>query len=320
MARLYLISGGLELGRRRPIVPRGRMLEAWADHYAADDYWIGEESKMLLDSLGTPIPPRLTLDSASVPIYYGPRLQDVESLPFEDSLRARVLSAHGIAVAWITMDAAGRRTTDQPQSVADPVFFLRRPGGDAVHIWRLFSTRDEAITYMSAHYGADPEAVPWARSLPAADYQDLLERCGVRDDAAEERLLAAVRRGENVETLLELAALYRSQGRYTAAEPLFQRALSIQERALGPEHIELATPLAHLASLYVTRGDYAGAEPLYRRVLTIIEATLGHEHPDLAATLESYGTLLRKMGREAEAVRMGARAKSIQAKESGGRG
>jgi tetratricopeptide (TPR) repeat protein len=320
MARLYLISGGVEIGRRRPFVPRGRMLEAWADHYAADDYWIGEESKTLLDSLGTPMPPRLTLESASVPIYYGPRLRDVESLPFEDSLRARVLSAHGIAVAWITIDAAGRRSAYQPQSPADPVFFLRRPGGGAIHIWRLFPTRAEAMAYMSAYSGADPEAVPWARGLPAANYQDLLERHGLRNDDAEQRLLAAVNRAESAEALLELASLYRSQGRYTAAEPLFRRALSLQERALGPEHLGVAATLAQLAALCTTRGEYAGADPLYRRVLTILEATLGPEHADVAATLESYAALLRRMGREAEAVQMGARAKSIQAKLSGGRG
>jgi tetratricopeptide (TPR) repeat protein len=319
MAHLYLISGGFEIGRRRPLVSRGRLLEAWADHYAADDYWIGEESKTLLDSLGTPIAPRVTLDSALVPIYYGPRLRDVESLPFENSLRARVLSAHGIAVAWITIDTAGRRTTHQPQSPTDPIFFLRRPGGGAVHVWRLFPRRDEAIAYMSAHYGADPEAVPWARSLPATDYGDLLERHGVRDDEMERRLLAAVGRAESAEPLLELAALYRSQGRYAEAEPLFRRALGIQERALGPAQIELAPTLAQLASLCGLRGDHGAAETLYRRVLTIQEATLGHEHAAVAATLEVYAMLLRQMGREAEAVQMGARAKSIQAKLSGGR-
>jgi hypothetical protein len=320
MARLYLISGGLEIGRRRPLAPRGCMLEAWGDHYAADDYWLSQESKTLLDSLGPPIPPRLILDSALVPIYYGPRLRDVESLPFEDSLCARVLSAHGIAVAWITVDAAGRRTTQQPQSPADPIFFLRRPGGGAVHIWRLFPTRAEAIAYMSAHYGADPEAVPWARSLPAADYGELLERHGLRDDAAEQRLLVAVRQTESAETILELAALYHSQGRYAEAEPLLRRVIDLRERALGPEHVDLAATLAQLAGLYAVRGDHGPAETLYRRVLAIREAALGPEHIDVAATLEGYASLLRKLGREAEAVQMGARAKAIQAKLSGGRG
>jgi Tetratricopeptide repeat len=319
MSYLYLVSGSVEIGRRRPLVPRGRLLEAWADQFVDDDYWMGEESKALLDSLGTVIPPRLTLDSWVVPIYYGPRLRDVESLPFEDSLRARVLSVHGIAVAWITIDAAGRRTTHQPHSSGDPIFFLRRPGGGAVHIWRLFTTRDEAIAYMSAHYGADPEAIPWARALPAADYGDLLARRGVRNEAAEQALLAAVHREESQQSLIALAAFYRSQGRYTEAEPLLRRALSIQEHAGASEHAGLVATLAELAALHLLRGDYDGAESLYQRVLRIQEATLGPDHADVAATLETYATLLRRMGREAAAVQMGARAKSIQAKRSGGR-
>src|SRR4030095_6297170 len=52
--------------------------------------------------------------------YYGPRLQDVESLPLEDSLRARVLSAHGIAAAWITYDQFRARTVYEPTAPAAP--------------------------------------------------------------------------------------------------------------------------------------------------------------------------------------------------------
>ena len=36
--------------------------------------------------------------------------------------------------------------------------------------------------------------------------------------------------------LNNLANLYSNQGKYSEAEPLFQRALRIWERSLGPEH------------------------------------------------------------------------------------
>ena len=36
--------------------------------------------------------------------------------------------------------------------------------------------------------------------------------------------------------LNNLALLYQDQGQYKLAKPLFQRALSILEQALGPEH------------------------------------------------------------------------------------
>ena len=37
-------------------------------------------------------------------------------------------------------------------------------------------------------------------------------------------------------SLNNLAALYRAQGRYAEAEPLYQRSLAIREKALGPDH------------------------------------------------------------------------------------
>ncbi len=113
-------------------------------------------------------------------IYYGPRLLDVESLPLEESLQARVLSAHGIAVAWVTVDQFGERTTYRAESPLDPVFFLRRPGGGAAHQWRLFRTRQEAVTYMRESYGQDPEAGEWAGALPHESYDELLEHHGRR--------------------------------------------------------------------------------------------------------------------------------------------
>ena len=44
--------------------------------------------------------------------------------------------------------------------------------------------------------------------------------------------------------------LYHAQGRYAKAEPLYQRALAIREKALGPEHPDVATSLNNLAALY----------------------------------------------------------------------
>ena len=111
-----------------------------------------------------------------VPVYYGPRLTALESLPPEESLRARALSAHGMAVAWITLDQFGGRTLYRADSPADPTFFLRRRGGGDAHLWRLFRTRDEAVAFMREHYASDPEAQAWASSLRAESFADLIDR------------------------------------------------------------------------------------------------------------------------------------------------
>jgi tetratricopeptide (TPR) repeat protein len=41
---------------------------------------------------------------------------------------------------------------------------------------------------------------------------------------------------EVAKTLNNLAALYYAQGRYAEAEPLYEQALAIAERALGSNH------------------------------------------------------------------------------------
>jgi tetratricopeptide (TPR) repeat protein len=65
-------------------------------------------------------------------------------------------------------------------------------------------------------------------------------------------------------SLNNLAVLYRAQGRYPEAEPLNQRALAIQEKALGPEHPNTVTNLNNLAELYRAQGRNEEAERLLR--------------------------------------------------------
>ena len=48
--------------------------------------------------------------------------------------------------------------------------------------------------------------------------------------------------------------LYGEQGRYAEAEPLYKRALAISEKALGPEHPDVASSLNNLAMLYGSKA------------------------------------------------------------------
>jgi tetratricopeptide (TPR) repeat protein len=70
-------------------------------------------------------------------------------------------------------------------------------------------------------------------------------------------------------SLINLADLYRVQGRTADAEPLFHRALAIAEKALGPAHPSVALSLNNLAAQFWAQGRYADAEPLYRRAYRI---------------------------------------------------
>jgi len=178
VSRLYLTTEKDEIARRRALVPKGRVVEAWADHHDGSACWIGDETKTLLEEAGAPLMIHLSLPADSVSVYYGPQLCDLESMPREESLKARVLSAHAIAVAWITLDRFGQRAAYEPASPVDPAFHLRRVGGGAGHLWRLFPTRSEAVVYMNESYGKDSEGAEWAHGLAVTDFEELVKCFG----------------------------------------------------------------------------------------------------------------------------------------------
>jgi tetratricopeptide (TPR) repeat protein len=107
------------------------------------------------------------------------------------------------------------------------------------------------------------------------------------------------------------------RAQYMEAEPLYQRAITIGEETLGPEHPDLATYLNNLANLYRNQGNYAEAEPLYQRAITIGEKTLGPEHPNLATWLNNLANLYRDQGKYEEAEPLFKRAIAIGEKTLG---
>jgi hypothetical protein len=174
--RLHLVADGKEIARRRALVPKGRIVEAWADLHVPGVFWLGDESKTLLDAAGEPLPAQISLPIQSIAVYYGPKLCDIESLPREESLMTRVVSAHGIAAAWITLDRFGERVSYEPKGPGDPIFHLRRPGGGAGHLWRLYPTKRDAVADLTERYGADSEAVEWAQALHIESWDALVRR------------------------------------------------------------------------------------------------------------------------------------------------
>ncbi|MBI1846911.1 MAG: hypothetical protein HY294_10910 [Candidatus Rokubacteria bacterium] len=178
--RLLMVADGDEIARRRSLLPKDQTVEAWPDLYLPGLYWLGEEAKAALDGVGEALTAHMSVDDTLVPIFYGRRLTDVDSLPREASLKARVLSGHGIAAAWATVDREGRRHDHQPQRPTDPLFYLRRIGGGAAHLWRLFASRDEARAFMAEHHGDDDEGLAWVAALPRDDWDDLVRQAGAR--------------------------------------------------------------------------------------------------------------------------------------------
>jgi CHAT domain-containing protein/Tfp pilus assembly protein PilF len=116
--------------------------------------------------------------------------------------------------------------------------------------------------------------------------------------------------------LAEFLRLYRA-GKYDEALPLAERALEIREKALGPDHPDIARSLNNLAILYHHKGDHAKAELLYQRGLAIWEEALGPDHPELAPNLNNLGALYFDKGDYAKAEPLYQRALAIREKALG---
>jgi tetratricopeptide (TPR) repeat protein len=117
--------------------------------------------------------------------------------------------------------------------------------------------------------------------------------------------------------LNNLALSLTDEGDYAAAEPLYRRALAIDEKALGSDHPDVAIDLNNLAELLRDKGDYADAELLYRRALAIDEKALGPDHPEVATNLINLAELLRAKGDYADAEPLYRRALAIDEKALG---
>ena len=104
---------------------------------------------------------------------------------------------------------------------------------------------------------------------------------------------------------------------WSRAEPLYLRALTIDEQSYGQEHPVVALRLNNLAQLLQDTNRLAEAEPLMRRALAIVEQSYGPEHPDVATSLNNLASLLLATNRLAEAEPLMARVVMIFEKSLG---
>jgi CHAT domain-containing protein/tetratricopeptide (TPR) repeat protein len=114
-----------------------------------------------------------------------------------------------------------------------------------------------------------------------------------------------------------LGVCYYYQANYAQCDSVWNKALVIRERVLGPDHPDVAKSLNNLGNLYKNQGKYMEAEPLYKRAIAIMEKTLGSDHPNLAAYLNNLGTLYKDQGKYIEAEPLYKRAIAIQEKTLG---
>jgi tetratricopeptide (TPR) repeat protein len=115
----------------------------------------------------------------------------------------------------------------------------------------------------------------------------------------------------------KLAFYLDDRAQYLEAEPLFQAALRIGQRVLGPEHPAIAVYFNNLGLLYTHQGRYEEAERSHQGALAIREKVLGPEHPDLASTLNNLAMLYQTQERYEEAEELFLRTLQIWEKALG---
>lgn len=131
-----------------------------------------------------------------------------------------------------------------------------------------------------------------------------------RIQEAEELLVRALKNAEKIgkdslpaaACLNGLAILYHSQKSYAAAEPLYLRALSIVETAVGASHPRVGVLHKNLGELYRGQGRMLEAAEQFHRAFEITEAQLPAQDPGLIEPLKALAELDFLLGRFDDAV------------------
>jgi hypothetical protein len=124
----------------------------------------------------------------------------------------------------------------------------------------------ESLSSGPSSTGAPTES-PTSRSLTpnSRSNRAVTEQILDREIIAEEAALSAAHPAV-AQKMVELAGLYRGDGRYDVAEALCKRALAIQQRGLPANDPVVGRTIKELAMIYVAQGRTEEANELLKRV------------------------------------------------------
>jgi len=146
-------------------------------------------------------------------------------------------------------------------------------------------------------------------NAPATKYQISISE--IRAATAQDRTLYDARLRYS-----EAFRLYPA-GAYDKAQSLAESALNLREKALGPDHPEVAAALNLLGMICTGRSDYTRAESLFQRALAINEKAFGSDHPAIAEVTDNLAKNYNAKGNYAEAERLANNALSNRQKVLG---
>jgi len=156
---------------------------------------------------------------------------------------------------------------------------------------------------------AAEQGIAQAQNKIAVAYQNGIGR-NQNYEAAEKWFRLAIDQNSPA-AMSNLGSLYVTQGRYSEAEPLLRKAISLTTNAENE-----ATYLYNLARLYFEQGLYVEAESTLLKSMAITEEIHGLSNLMIVGPLNSLGTLYAKLMRSEEAENMLLRAIEILQKNS----
>ncbi len=234
--------------------------------------------------------------------------------------RARVLQAAGQYAQGMALakDAAGQAAPGSSLQAEALLWLgvLQQLAGDA---------RASEKTLNEALLAAERSR---QRELAAAAWIHLVNSVGVQQGRVEDgeryaRHAHAVLESLGSPARLEMTlSLYLGQlswraGRPTEALQHLERALALQEKELGPGHVDLAHTLNTLAGVQLDQTRFAEARESSERALALREKVLGPEHPEVAASLHVLGSIVREMEDMPTALSLTQRALALRERALG---
>src|SRR5262249_13643672 len=102
--------------------------------------------------------------------------------------------------------------------------------------------------------------------------------------------------------LTDLGTLYYTQKRYADAQPLYERALAIDERSPRPDNSSLSTTFHNLALVYWKQNRPEDAERMFKRSLALRSGRRNSPPTtDHISTLQEFATFYQEQRRFREA-------------------
>jgi tetratricopeptide (TPR) repeat protein len=145
-----------------------------------------------------------------------------------------------------------------------------------------------ALQLLNTVFPEDSEEVAawpeWQRFLAhALSVVDHAERLAIQAEATSQ-------------LLVRIARYQNERAQYGTARANYERALAIDEVALGPNHPQVATVANNLGEVLWAVGDLNGARVQLERALAINEAIRGPNDPSVGVGLFNLAQVLKDLG------------------------